>query len=348
MKKTKLLAAALAIMMCMCLGVMAADSEDKKAGEDIAVRLDDEKILVSEFEKAFQSALGMMQQQRRGNIPPEQIGGFRKMVLQDLIKNKVAIILAKKEGIKVPAEDIDAEITKIKATFPSEETFDGMLKQQGLSVDFLRNAIKDNLTVVRFSESKTTGVKVTEEEIKEKYEEFKGLGYLDKPESADVAHILAKVDTGADEEAWSAAKEKIDAARKRVQAGEDFKKVLSEVSDDPGGGVYPNTPRDQMVAEFEYQMFSVEIGEVSEPFKTKFGWHILTVSARSEGGVMALEEVAEDIEKGVTMDKKTKIMDELVEAAKADINIEILIDLPEDKKEEEHAHEASDPSQGSI
>lgn len=70
----------------------------------------------------------------------------------------------------------------------------------------------------------------------------------------------------------------------RIQQGEPFDELARRYSDDPGSGslggelgwVLPG----QMVAEFEQKVDSMQIGEVSQPFETRFGWHILQVEER--------------------------------------------------------------------
>ena len=67
----------------------------------------------------------------------------------------------------------------------------------------------------------------------------------------------------------------------RIQSGDDFASMAKEFSDDPAsgseGGSLGWTQNGQMVPEFEQVMNNTAIGQVSSPFKSRFGWHILTV-----------------------------------------------------------------------
>jgi peptidyl-prolyl cis-trans isomerase A (cyclophilin A) len=132
------------------------------------------------------------------------------------------------------------------------------------------------------TEKKIKEAREKKNEPKKESEEEKDGEKKGDEETVDVAHIL--VLASGDEAAWAKAKEKIDAALARVKAGEDFGKVASEVSEDPGskqkGGAYPNTPHGKMVPEFDKVMFATPVGEVSEPFRTSYGWHILKVTGR--------------------------------------------------------------------
>ncbi|MGG6232075.1 peptidylprolyl isomerase [Tenacibaculum sp. SDUM215027] len=77
-------------------------------------------------------------------------------------------------------------------------------------------------------------------------------------------------------------KNKIEGYRNRILQGEDFTKVAKEVSEDPSaktnGGDLGYFKAFQMVYPFETAVYQTKKGEVSKPFKTKFGWHIVKVT----------------------------------------------------------------------
>lgn len=80
--------------------------------------------------------------------------------------------------------------------------------------------------------------------------------------------------------------EEASAAYERLTSGEDFATVAGEVSKDTGsaarGGVLDWQPRSFFVKEFSDAAFSQEIGEIGQPVKTEFGYHIIQVIARKE------------------------------------------------------------------
>ena len=102
-------------------------------------------------------------------------------------------------------------------------------------------------------------------------------------EQTKVRHILLKPDALASEDE---VRIRIQQLYDRIAQGEDFATLARANSQDPGSGssggdlgwVIPG----QMVPEFEKAMDSLSIGEVSEPVKTRFGWHIIQVLDRRE------------------------------------------------------------------
>jgi peptidyl-prolyl cis-trans isomerase SurA len=96
-------------------------------------------------------------------------------------------------------------------------------------------------------------------------------------------HILIKPNQIRDEETTVA---QLAELRKRVLEGEDFGALSKEFSEDPGsalkGGELGWSTPGMFVPEFEQTMNSIAIDEVSEPFRSQFGWHILQVTERRE------------------------------------------------------------------
>ena len=96
-------------------------------------------------------------------------------------------------------------------------------------------------------------------------------------------HILIKVDElTTPDDAWV----KLEQLRIRIEGGDDFAKLAKANSDDKlsaaqGGDLGWSSPG-RLVPQFEEVMDSLEIGEISQPFETQFGWHILQVLERRE------------------------------------------------------------------
>lgn len=134
---------------------------------------------------------------------------------------------------------------------------------------------------------------ITEEELKQFYEDnqqqFVG------PEQRSASHILIE---GNGNEAESA----IEAIATRIQEGEDFAALAEELSQDPGsasqGGDLGFFERDVLDPAFEETAFSLEnVGDVSEPVKTEFGYHLIKLTGVKQPQGQEFSEVRSEIEK---------------------------------------------------
>lgn len=114
-----------------------------------------------------------------------------------------------------------------------------------------------------------------------------------------------------------ATKEEADAALKRIKAGEDFAKVAKEVSKDAAdqGGDLGWFTKDRMIPEFADAAFKLNPGEVSEPVKTQFGWHIIKVEDKRVKPTPTFDQVKGQIENYVAHRAQAQLVDNLRKTA---------------------------------
>jgi len=112
--------------------------------------------------------------------------------------------------------------------------------------------------------------------------------------------------------------EEAKAALARVKGGEDFAKVATELSKDPGGegGDLGWFTKDRMVPEFSEAAFKLEPGQISDPVKTQFGWHVIKVEEKRNRKAPDFDQVKSQIETYVTRKAQADYVAKLREAAK--------------------------------
>lgn len=133
------------------------------------------------------------------------------------------------------------------------------------------------------------------------------------PASGEVlaSHIL-RLTRGKSEAEIATQKATIDSLYTVLKNGADFATVAKSMSEDPGsarnGGSLNYFTRGMMVAEFDSVAFSLKDGEMSEPFQTSFGFHI--IKRFDHKGVPALDEVRDQIKKNMVRDARAKAPEE--------------------------------------
>ena len=119
------------------------------------------------------------------------------------------------------------------------------------------------------------------------------------PEKREISHILVSVASDAGPDVEERARERIVALKDRIDAGESFEDVARESSDDPGsasgGGMLGFIERGVMVPAFEEPAFALEPGQLSEPVRSPFGWHLIKVMTVNESQAATLEEVRDQV-----------------------------------------------------
>ncbi len=216
---------------------------------------------------------------------------FSLTVLDRMVEEKVIAQLASQYDATVTPEEVQAEIERqfgydreaeqaaasagepvTNTTTITEDEFQqryneyvqGLIEKGSLTEEEFRGLFEAYLMRNKLEENAPLTFDATDEAVKVRY-------ILIKPEP-EVPLVKREAD----------ALKKIQDARQRiVEGGEDFAEVAKEVSEDPGsapnGGDLGCFGKGQMVPEFEQAAFSLEKGEVSQPVKTDFGFHIIQV-----------------------------------------------------------------------
>ncbi len=124
---------------------------------------------------------------------------------------------------------------------------------------------------------------------------------------AKVAHIMFKTGQGADENKLNQAKEKINKALQLLNKGEDFADVAERFSEDRAtavkGGELPAFGVGKMVPEFENNAFKLKnIGDISVPFRTEYGWHIIKLIEKEE--MPSFDELKVELKRKIERDSR--------------------------------------------
>ena len=190
----------------------------------------------------------------------------RRVILEQLIGNKLVLQDARRNLLEGEAEYRE-ELARVK---------------ERLLISYAQNKI-------------LAGVKVSEEEIREYYENNKES--LGGGEVVSAAHIL--VDT----------EEKALAILADIKAGkisfEDAARENSSCPSKDNGGNLGEFGRGQMVPEFDTAVFNMQVGEISEaPVKTQFGYHLIKLNEKNEAKVPALDEIKAELEGMLLQEKR--------------------------------------------
>jgi len=167
--------------------------------------------------------------------------------------------------------------------------------------------IKSRYMVFRPADYKAR-VKIEDGEVQAYYEENQAEFF--SPEKVEARHILVKVNKDADDASVEAARLRAVDIHDRAVKGEDFAELAKALSEGPSrnqGGYLGTFGRGQMIKPFEDQAFALQPGEISDPVRTDFGWHIIKVEQHHAAETLALE-AAQDRIRGLLSDKKARAL----------------------------------------
>jgi peptidyl-prolyl cis-trans isomerase D len=149
-------------------------------------------------------------------------------------------------------------------------------------------------------------VMLTDEEAREYYDE--NLESFKMPKTVEARHILLKMNQDANPETVNKTKESALNILKLAREGKDFAELAKKYSEGPtrdSGGYLGEFRKESMVKPFADKAFSMKAGEISEPVRTQFGWHIIKVEKVKDASVTSFDDAKKNIQKILT-DNKAK------------------------------------------
>lgn len=184
-----------------------------------------------------------------------------------------------------------------------------VLEAQRLKMD-TSQAFKDELEGYRkeLAAPYLTDIKYNEKMVHDLYERMKN--------EVHASHILLRIPQNANNEEARAILERIREIRQEIINGKDFDEAAAEYSEDPSAktnkGDLGYFTAFQMVAPFENAVYSLEEGEVSEPIRTSFGYHLIKLNdMRENQGEMKVAHIMKMFPRGVQNFDKSKIKSEV-------------------------------------
>ena len=262
------------------------------------------------------------------NGPPltadQEKASLKKLVDKEIKKNLISQ-KASELAIQVTPEHVEKELQSIKAKFDSDLIFEKKLAQKNMSVAQYKEKIKWDLMLGQIVQREMASqIEVAPEEIKAYYEKNPGLFNTEEKVRASV--ILIKVSPSAGEIEDRKAREKIGMVLSQIKNSSDFSDEARKHSQDsmgPRGGDLGFFNRKQVLPAFSERAFSLKVGEVSEIFKTNFGYHLLKVTEKQPETHSTLEEAKDKIREILKREKLSKQIEAYSEELKKKADIKL-------------------------
>jgi parvulin-like peptidyl-prolyl isomerase len=224
---------------------------------------------------------------------------------------------AKKNGEKIPEAQVESALAKLKEQYTDKEQ---LYKELGVKDD---EEIKKHIEAQMRVEQRLNEVckdlpELSQTAIQEYYE--KNAEQFKTPESARMAHIVKYVNWQTDEETAHNAMRQ---AQDELKNGAAFEAIVDKYTDcGDSGGDMGNVVKGQMVEEFEDVAFNLGVGEVSDVFRTRFGFHIAKVYDRKPAAMPKLEEVKGEIVNALQEQMRGEAIDKFIDGLKDKAKIE--------------------------
>lgn len=253
-------------------------------------------------------------------IPEEQISAVTKQILDGLITQKLLTQFIRENKIEPSKTDIETEINKVREDIKSNpglagKTLEQVLESHGSSLDDLKRDITISLCLEKY-----LGKDLDDKKLKAYYEQNKAAYDGTEVRASHVLIDTRKMTTDAE---LNNALDKTKKIKAEATAGKDFSELAKQYSDCPskekGGdlGFFPR--KGQMVEPFAAAAFALKVGQLSEPVKTNFGYHIIKVTEIKPGTAVKFDDIKQTVKQDLLQEKAQVLISQIRQKAKIDI-----------------------------
>jgi parvulin-like peptidyl-prolyl isomerase len=309
--KTSWSAAAVAVTV---VAVVAGPSLRADILEQILVKVNGDIITKTELEQRQIAAL----RQKDPNFRPGSDADLQKALAEitpDVIVNAVDELLlvqrGRELGYALGTEQFRNIIENIKKEnkLETEDAFLAALKQEGLTLDDLRRQLERQMLVSRVQQVEVMGkIAVSEDEVKAFYETSKE-SFTTQPQLT-LRELLVAVpasDKGINVAEDDAAKSKAEELRKRLEAGEPFARLASDLSDSPSkanGGLIGPISRADLAPELLAEITPLKVGQLTRVLRTTRGYQIIKLESATETKIKTMDEARAEIADKIAAQKQ--------------------------------------------
>ncbi len=284
------------LLLLLLLGCATAPGGEERRGiqDDVVCRVNGSEIRRSDVEAKKQKLLPGAS--FHGAVDEAEQQAMRRSALQSLIDEELEYQDARQRALSVDSEKVAREYARLADRYGGSKAFEARIKRSGIKVKQVKAALERKFLIARVKEV----VADAEPEVSEKGVRSYFAQYADTfrlPRRAEVRQILLYMPPlERDPEDWKRAIERAHALRARVEAGESFAKLATEISNSPEAGRAEGGPigivhPGQLAEPLDTALWSLQPGEVSAPIRQFKGIYLLSVDHFIESRQLPYDEI---------------------------------------------------------
>lgn len=258
----KLLLVAMAGLMVFQLAACS-----NKSGKQYELTMDEFNAVLEQYKAMYKAQVGEETWESKLKNDEQFNASLEELVLEQVILEKVIMDEAIAAKIEVTDEEVNTEVENVKKSYTNAEDYDKYLKENNFTEETFKEDVKKQILVTKYLKSKAEEImklEPSEKELKDLYNK-----YAAEFKKVQASHILVDTEDEAKE------------IKAKLDKGEDFATLAKEFSTCPSsaeGGDLGFFSANQMIAEFSNAAFAMSVGEISNPVKSDFGYHIIKVT----------------------------------------------------------------------
>ncbi len=276
----KKLIVSVALIALLVPAVVLAGCGEKKVPAGAIAAVGAGVVTQEQFDQIWKQAQAQYASQQGAPAFPKpgtaQYKQLRASIVNYLVQNEVIKQKAADMGVTVTDKAYQDRMKQIIQQVGGQKKLDKLLKQQNVTQAQLEVQLKAQMLQDAVQQKVYSSIQVSDAEAQKYFNNPANSSQFNVAEQVDARHILVKTKADA---------EKVRALLVANNTDANWKAVAAKYSIDPGsknsGGELGSFPRGRMVKPFENAAFALKVGEISQPVKTQFGYHIIEVTKKT-------------------------------------------------------------------
>lgn len=312
-----------ALMVLLLSGLMVQFSGGLVLAKDgeVVAKVGTVPVTVYELQRAQQKLVPINSSFHSG-ISRERLAQLQEEALASLIERAYKVNFALAEKLVIDNKIVDEKLEGVRKKFKTKKEFKQALgdeEEKGLRASIQRELQAEAAE----KQAVTDRVRISDADVRTYFDQNKAT-YL-RPKQFKASHILIKVDPSSNKQEREALDKKVNDLAARAKAGEDFYNLAYYNSDDRSkyvGGDIGYFHEGQTVKEFEETILKMKPGEISDPVKTLYGFHIIKLVEVNPQRQLEFDEVSGKIRQSLETKQRDKLYAEWMERLKAQYPLE--------------------------
>lgn len=297
----------------------AAFAADRQLVEGIVVRVNERILTIEDMRDRVREK----EAESGTKVPPVAYPMLVREAADELV------LLERADELKLTADEkeVDNALAQLKAgnKVTDDATFEKMLNEAGISLAQLRSRLRDTILINRVLTKELGSFEITEEELRQRYERDRDSFMM--PPKVHLAHVVYQ--TNVDPAAQAAVVERAERLIAAVRSGADFLALAQQEVEAGGavGGDLGVLAIDDLRSEVRQAAEQLAPGEVSEPFETAAGLHVIVMIEKIAAAPQPFAEVKEMLHQAELSDRYRSRLGGVVEDLKKRYVVEVRPDL---------------------
>ncbi|MDP5208795.1 peptidylprolyl isomerase [Microbulbifer sp. 2205BS26-8] len=280
----------LSSMLAACVLIGGPVTAQVQTLDQVVAVVDDDVVMASELVQRMNTITAQIQAQQM-QAPPVDI--LRRQVLEQLIIERLQLQMASRAGVTISEAELDQAIARVQQNAGvSPEAFRQRLRADGMSMKNFRQQIRQELMIRRVEQgSVNRRIQITEQDI-DNFLRSKEGAFWRSPQY-ELGHILIPISSSAPASEVTQAREKAEELVQRAREGTDFRQLAianSAGQNALAGGDLGWRKTVELPTLFADALNGLKVGEVTDPFRSDAGFHILKIHAQKGAGEQLVEQ----------------------------------------------------------